>query len=185
MKKGFTLVELMVVIVVIAILSGISMAAYTIYSNRSADTQAKSLVTQIKSAAEKYYARNQEYPTSTVLQGGNSPPNSTKYSTMASAIDTSLAGISESKFKLFPCSGTCTVPNSTGDFVYYLSKGSAAGSAKTYTINSCTFTFPSAEADGTSYLIAYKQKEDSTWKYYRSTYGAVSTSNTTTCPFSV
>lgn len=182
-RRGFTLVELLVVIAIISILTTIITVGYITYSNRSADNSARSLATQVLNSAERYYNRNLEYPTSTALQGGNTPPTNTKYTSMAQTLDTTVVGLKSGKFKLFPCSGTCTVPNTSGDFVYYLTKGSAAGSSKVYTINGCSFTFPSTEADGQSFIMAYQKKEDGSWQYYRSINGVPTTSNTSTCPF--
>jgi len=61
-EKGFTIVEMLVVIVVIGILVGISVISYNGIQQRSRDSERGSDVTQIKIALEKYYADKSRYP---------------------------------------------------------------------------------------------------------------------------
>ena len=61
-KKGFTVVELLVVIVVIGILSAISIVSYNGIQARSRDSTRDSHITQLKIALEKYHAEKSKYP---------------------------------------------------------------------------------------------------------------------------
>jgi prepilin-type N-terminal cleavage/methylation domain-containing protein len=61
-KKGFTVVELLVVIVVIGILSAISIVSYSAIQARSRDSARDSDITQLKIAIEKYHAEKSKYP---------------------------------------------------------------------------------------------------------------------------
>lgn len=61
-KRGFTIVELIVVITVIAILATIVIVSYSSVQKSSRDSQRKSDVTQVKIALEKYYADNGQFP---------------------------------------------------------------------------------------------------------------------------
>ncbi|MBP9667938.1 type II secretion system protein [Candidatus Saccharibacteria bacterium] len=185
-QRGFTLVELMIVAAIITILSGISVLGYIQYQNKAYDGQAKNLARAIINGAERYYSNNVEYPSATVLLGTaptNTAPSVGQTSTISSKLNVPLRTLTTGKFSAFPCSGTCTVPQSSGDYVYYLTKGAGSGSAVTYVINGCTFTFPASEINGTSYVIAYKLRETSTWRFHRSTTGEVTTSDTSACPF--
>lgn len=71
MKKntsGFTIVELLIVIVVIAILAAVSVVAYSGMASRARDAQRKADAQQIVKALEMYYIDNGEYPE--ILQTG-------------------------------------------------------------------------------------------------------------------
>ncbi len=81
--RGFTLVELIVVIAVIGILATITVVGYNRYQANSRDSQRTAKATAITNALEKYYDQNGEYPgcqalvqspstvSSTTLQGVN------------------------------------------------------------------------------------------------------------------
>ena len=61
-KKGFTIIELLVSIVVIGILASITIASYSDIQKSSRDSERGSDVIALKIAIEKYYAENSEYP---------------------------------------------------------------------------------------------------------------------------
>lgn len=61
-SKGFTILELLVVITVIAILATIMVVSYDGIQQRARDAQRASDVTQLKIALEKYFAANSQYP---------------------------------------------------------------------------------------------------------------------------
>ena len=58
-KKGFTLIELMVVIAIIAILATVVLVALQGARDAAENSKRKSAVTQMRSIAEVYYATNQ------------------------------------------------------------------------------------------------------------------------------
>jgi prepilin-type N-terminal cleavage/methylation domain-containing protein len=60
--KGFTIVELLIVIVVIGILAAITMVAYNGIQTRAKDSQRKSDIALITKALEYYYEINRQYP---------------------------------------------------------------------------------------------------------------------------
>lgn len=61
-NRGFTLVELLIVIVVIAILASISVVAYNGIQERARDTVRKNDIANITKALEIYYIKNGQYP---------------------------------------------------------------------------------------------------------------------------
>ncbi len=64
-QKGFTIVELLIVIVVIAILAAITIVAYNGIQNRARDSQAQSIVSQALKKAQAFALTNNDaYPTS-------------------------------------------------------------------------------------------------------------------------
>ena len=66
-KQGFTIVELLIVIVVIAILAAITMVAYNGIQDRAYDTTLKADISNNVKQIELYAAENGEYP-----KGGSS-----------------------------------------------------------------------------------------------------------------
>ena len=62
-ERGFTIVELLIVIVVIAILAAISIVAYTGIQNRAKTSTAQSLAAQIQKKAEAWNTVQSGYPT--------------------------------------------------------------------------------------------------------------------------
>lgn len=68
-NRGFTIVELLIVIVVIAILATITIVAYNGIQVRARDTQRSELVTNIKKALELYKIDHGQYPSATANPG--------------------------------------------------------------------------------------------------------------------
>ena len=66
MKKirRFTLVELLAVMAIIAILSGIGFGAYTYANNKAKESSAEALLKQIEAGIESFHTRNSYYPAS-------------------------------------------------------------------------------------------------------------------------
>ena len=60
--SGFTIVELLIVIVVIAILATISIVAYSGIQTRAKSTKAQANAAQVQKIAEAYFADNSVYP---------------------------------------------------------------------------------------------------------------------------
>jgi len=71
LQKGFTLIELMIVIAIIGILAAIAIPAYQNYTIRAQVTEGISLAAGWKTAISEYYAQNGAFPTcSTTVAGG-------------------------------------------------------------------------------------------------------------------
>jgi type IV pilus assembly protein PilA len=69
-QKGFTLIELMIVIAIIGILAAIAIPAYQNYTIRSQITEGLSLADGWKTAVSEYYAQNGSFPTGAGTSGG-------------------------------------------------------------------------------------------------------------------
>lgn len=61
--KGFTLIELMIVVAIIGILSAIAIPAYTDYVTRAKIPEATSNLADLRVKMEQYYLDNRTYPT--------------------------------------------------------------------------------------------------------------------------
>jgi prepilin-type N-terminal cleavage/methylation domain-containing protein len=183
MKRGFTLIEVMIVIVVISILATVSVVVFTQYQNRAATAQMKSLAAAVYSGAERYFDANNEYPSAQLLY--NAAPSCTgtpSYATTYAQIDVPINTLNGSSTHLQPYAGS----NCSWDkkLVYYLTKTTADGTtARSYVFGSCTYTFPTTDNGAVSFLLVYWSSEENVWKVIRSNNGNVATSNTTTCPF--
>ncbi len=73
--KGFTLVELLVVVAIIGILAAIAIPQFSSYRKKAYDSTAKSDLRNLVSAEEAYYADNQVYVDFSCTLGGT--PNRT------------------------------------------------------------------------------------------------------------
>jgi type IV pilus assembly protein PilA len=68
-QKGFTLIELMIVVAIIGILAAIAIPAYQNYTIRSQVTEGLSLADGWKTGVAEFYAQNGTFPTSCNMTG--------------------------------------------------------------------------------------------------------------------
>lgn len=80
-QKGFTIVELLIVIVVIAILAAITIVAYNGIQQRAKNSQRQQDIKIIAKALELYYTDNGRYPNSTCSLGAGCKINGSWNST--------------------------------------------------------------------------------------------------------
>ncbi len=120
-QKGFTIVELLIVIVIIAILAAISIVAYNGIQQRARDSQRLQDVKTIAKAMEAYYIDNGVYPPTT----GSTKINSTWVSTSDgswSNLETALVPKYLSSLPKDPGFSTTTQPAIYGGSNYDLAR---------------------------------------------------------------
>ncbi|OYW85007.1 hypothetical protein B7Z17_03075 [Candidatus Saccharibacteria bacterium 32-49-10] len=128
-SRGFTIVELLIVIVVIAILAAITIVAFNGVQQRARDSARATSLAAITKALELYYADNGQYP----LGSGSSTINGS-WSTSADASWQNLADQLRPYLATLPVDpqGTPGVPGMSGsgyNFDYYGNRASHCGSA--------------------------------------------------------
>ncbi|MDP3983307.1 MAG: prepilin-type N-terminal cleavage/methylation domain-containing protein [bacterium] len=87
MKKGFTLIELMVVISIIAILSSVGLATYTSYGKKAKDSRRMVDLEVIRQALELYRSDNGVYPPVPTVSGFCTQISNTAYTQVKNALE--------------------------------------------------------------------------------------------------
>lgn len=193
MKRGFTIVELALVIVLIAILTTLGMFGASSLTAQSRTAEAKSEMMIIKSALEKYYAKNNEYPSAQQLASGSGDGRNltdAQYNNIASLLSVNKNVLKGGSYSFMPCwTGStvccvpigvhaCTFPASDNKYIVYMTRTAsdvAAGNVeRTYraTSSGCAYTFPApatpAENGYSAYFLMYfDQTDPSTWTQSR------------------
>ncbi len=170
MNRGFTIVEVLIVVIVITIISTIAILGASAMTNRAHNSDALSKIGIIQSALDKYYRENNEYPSAQSLaaSGNGRALSASQYSTIARTLGVSENVLNGDDYKFIPCAvGTspCTVTASTdSNSIMYLTRTAAdvtAGTARTFVMPSsgCSYNFPApgstAEAGYTANMLAY------------------------------
>lgn len=140
--RGFTLIEVMVIVAIIGILVTIAVVGMSMYQGQARDSQRAANATAISEALEKYYLENGEYPAVNALVNNNS-------SNTAAAISSRLK-INEDSLKM-PQSTTpqsiAPAGTETGDVITY-------DGQSTVNNNSCQTETTNAGCD--RYTLTYK-----------------------------
>ena len=104
-NRGFTIVELLIVIVVIAILAAISIVAYNGIQNRARNTTNAESASQLKTKIESWNSIIGSYPSTTALSGNLTDADATE-----AKIDGALAGKFTASTTVTTAAGTPTQP---------------------------------------------------------------------------
>ena len=69
LQKGFTLIELMIVVAIIGILAAVALPAYQDYTKRARVSEALSLMSGAKASVTEYYSTNNTWPSGNASVG--------------------------------------------------------------------------------------------------------------------
>lgn len=82
-QRGFTLIELMIAVVIVAILTGIAFPSYQRYVLRSHRVEAQALLSEAAARQERYYSQNNAYASTAAALNMTSQVNALQYYSLA------------------------------------------------------------------------------------------------------
>lgn len=78
-KKGFTLIELMIVVAIIGILAAIAIPNFMSYQCKAKQAEAKSVLGNLRTLQEAYFAEYDSYAANTAKLGFHTPSGTPRY----------------------------------------------------------------------------------------------------------
>lgn len=193
--SGFTIVELVIVITVLGILTTLAVFGSSAMLESTRNSEAESKVVTLKSALEKYYAENNEYPSAISLAGGGNGRSLTnaQYDSIAATLKVNVDVLKNGTYKFVPCavggslcctmngSNECALPTTDGNsrYIMYVTRTAtqATGGARlTYKAPSntsgCVYWFTETvhpdELGYNGYFLMYRNYSDTAgWTTWR------------------
>lgn len=178
-QPGFTVVELLVVIIVIGILASISLFSYQNVQQEARDTKRQSDMVLIQNELEKYFDKHGEYPpgcprsscTSWFFTDNTSSPILNSTSTVANIIS-ALPGVrQEFGDPVIPVGTPPLMDTNTSVKEYYYFGGAVNNTAGTTSSLSygatasfpCAINIPLSPGEVSSYVIGYFSEAGGKW----------------------
>ena len=124
-RNGFTLIELMIVVAIVAILASIALPSYTSYVNRGKITDAMAAMADYRIKMEQYFQDNRNYGTANaacpVVVGNSS------YFSYSCAVGNATPSVA---FTITAASIAGSLGSATGDYTYALTQVNAKSTSK-------------------------------------------------------
>lgn len=190
--RGFTIVELVVVIVIIAILATLTAVGFSVIKNKGLDKEYQSSVVSIMTELEKYYDKNGEYPSNNEL---NPSKKMTFIESDYTAMSSIITGTTASDFVTsdgHSFAPFCTSASIAGCAAYssaswnsirskqflYISRFNGLPSYEVSISQSPTFPLGwgckiTTSASDPGFVIAWYSNDDKIWNFYRSNRGNI------------
>lgn len=183
MNRGFTIVELIVVLIVLSILVGLSIAGVQGRLNSGYDSQRKAIAAAASASLERYYKTNNEYPSASELGGTPTATPPSNYSLASSKLGMSASAFTADSFVFVPCNAGpyCSKGYLNKDYIYYATRYNQTDTGTTYgvtvpvgtTAAECMYSMPTADVGSLVYLLMFWSDENEAWQVAKSNNGTV------------
>ena len=122
-RNGFTLIEVMIVVAIVAILGGVALPAYTSYIARGKISDAMAALADYRIKMEQYFQDNRNYGTAGAAC-------SVAVTTSSNFTYTCTVGTPNTTFIASATSIAGALGNATGDYTYTINESNAKGTLK-------------------------------------------------------